>query len=60
LFGGEAEYEQDVGNDAFFGGDGNDFVYAIDGVEGNDRADGGTGWDGCLLDPRDASVSCDE
>ena len=40
------------------GAAGNDKIYAIDRISGNDKVDGGSGTDTCSADPGDTKVNC--
>jgi Ca2+-binding RTX toxin-like protein len=47
------------GADTLLGGLGDDQLSTVDGVSGNDSADGGGGIDACGADPGDAVVACE-
>jgi len=49
----------DAGNDSLFGNLDGDVLDARDGVQGNDRADGGEDIDRCAADPGDIVNSCE-
>jgi hemolysin type calcium-binding protein len=44
--------------DQLFGGENDDFLYAVDG-DGNDSLNGGPGADDCYGDPEDTIVNCE-
>jgi Ca2+-binding RTX toxin-like protein len=49
----------DAGADTALGHDGDDTLNMVDGVSGNDEADGGNGTDTCKVDPGDTINSCE-
>jgi hypothetical protein len=60
LIGGAAadEVYGGAGPDTLKGGAGPDYLIAMDGIQGNDAAFGGTGVDICEIDPGDQTTSC--